>query len=126
MKLKVSEATRIQIDWLVAKCEGKLERITQAKNWGELCKQRGGVVFTHSQLYSPTTDPAQGQPILEREKIGTAPTNAFNLRDGHDVWTATLQRPLVQFGPTMLTAGLRCFVASKLGDEVEVPDELCP
>ena len=27
-------------------------------------------------------------------------------------------------GPTPLIAAMRCYVASKLGDEVEVPDEL--
>jgi hypothetical protein len=30
----------------------------------------------------------------------------------------------VQYGPTPLIAAMRCYVASKLGDEVEVPDEL--
>ena len=28
------------------------------------------------------------------------------------------------YGPTRLIAGLRCFVSSKLGDEVDVPDQL--
>lgn len=27
-------------------------------------------------------------------------------------------------GPTPLIAAMRCFVASKLGDEVEIPEEL--
>lgn len=30
----------------------------------------------------------------------------------------------IQFGPTPLIAAMRCYVASKLGDEVEVPEEL--
>jgi hypothetical protein len=30
----------------------------------------------------------------------------------------------VAFGPTPLIAAMRCYVISKLGDEVEVPDEL--
>lgn len=30
----------------------------------------------------------------------------------------------VYFGPTPLIAAMRCYVASKLGDEVEVPEEL--
>jgi hypothetical protein len=29
-----------------------------------------------------------------------------------------------EVGPTPLVAAMRCYVASKLGDEVEVPDEL--
>jgi len=28
-------------------------------------------------------------------------------------------------GPTPLIAAMRCFVASKVGDEVEIPDILC-
>lgn len=28
-------------------------------------------------------------------------------------------------GPTPLVAAMRCLVASRLGDEVEIPDELC-
>jgi hypothetical protein len=30
----------------------------------------------------------------------------------------------IGFGPTPLIAAMRCYVASKLGDEVEVPNEL--
>ena len=36
-----------------------------------------------------------------------------------------LDMPLWQeHGPTPLIAAMRCYVASKLGDEVDVPDEL--
>jgi hypothetical protein len=28
------------------------------------------------------------------------------------------------YGPTPLVAAMRCYVASQLGDEVDVPDEL--
>jgi len=71
-------------------------------------------------LYS--TDSAQGQPILERERIATVPA--------HDGWTGVIDLDegdcMVQtsYGPTMLIAGLRCYVASQTGDDVEVPDEL--
>jgi hypothetical protein len=44
------------------------------------------------------------------------------------LWEATAYtkdaQDIVQSGPTPLTAAMRCYVASKLGDEVEVPDEL--
>ena len=37
----------------------------------------------------------------------------------------TLQRDDAYWdGPTALIAAMRCFVASRLGDEVEVPEEL--
>ena len=28
------------------------------------------------------------------------------------------------YGPTMLIAAMRCYVASKLGEEIDVPEEL--
>ena len=43
------------------------------------------------------------------------------------VWTANWQALWgwkEAFGPTPLIAAMRCFVASKLGDEVEVPNEI--
>jgi len=40
-------------------------------------------------------------------------------------WVAALPWPnRFNFGPTPLIAAMRCFVASKLGDEVDVPEEL--
>lgn len=30
----------------------------------------------------------------------------------------------MRYGPTPLIAAMRCYVASKLGDEVEIPEEL--
>lgn len=75
----------------------------------------------HSRLgdfrYSVSWD--QSGPIIERGKI--------NLNLVGDVWEAgpwinrTTRRP---HGPTPLIAACRCFVASKLGDDVDIPKEL--
>lgn len=35
-----------------------------------------------------------------------------------------IDKDLVATGPTQLNAAMRCYVANKLGDEIEVPDEL--
>jgi hypothetical protein len=71
--------------------------------------------------YSPSTDWAQGGPILEREKICPCPSS-------HAVgspWSATdLTGHITRFGPTPLIAAMRCYVASKLGDDIDVPKEL--
>jgi hypothetical protein len=40
----------------------------------------------------------------------------FELFDG--------ERNLIGVGPTPLVAAMRCYCASKLGDEVDVPEEL--
>ena len=130
-KVLVGNTTSRQLNWLVANCEGHQWR----------CSWLLGRDGFHSwQSYeeswgNPTpeyaTDPAQGQPILERERIKTAP----NLNGS---WLGQIRHtkphPLVshpvlngwtnQHGPTMLIAGLRCYVASKLGDAVEIPEGL--
>ena len=66
-----------------------------------------------------STDWAQGGSIIEREKIA--------IETGEDAfdqpWYATV-RDIDSYGPTPLIAAMRCFVASKLGDEVEIPEEL--
>jgi hypothetical protein len=66
-----------------------------------------------------TSSWAQGGPIIEREKIATQPW----LSEGD--WGASIKGGFFeQHGPTPLIAAMRCFVSSKLGDEVEVPNEL--
>lgn len=124
MKVKVSEATLLQLDMLVAKCEyPKLE-------WGEtigLHRASRQVVipdFLAPRCYfHPSSNWSQGGPILEREKITTV---IFRSDDWiSEIWERERGRRLARgTGPTLLVAAMRCYVASKLGDEVEVPEEL--
>lgn len=72
------------------------------------------------------TDWAQGGPIIEREKIDCVADP-----NGKDVWMGQLyatrlsgEKVIRAYGPTPLIAAMRCYVASKLGDEVDVPEEL--
>lgn len=70
--------------------------------------------------FSPSTNWSQGGPIIEREKIDVFSTSNGNL------WCAQSDvRVFNGYGPTPLIAAMRCYVASKLGDEVEIPEELC-
>ena len=103
MKIKTSELTVTALDWAVVKCEGI---------------QDSEFVRTHMDAWLYSTDWSQGGPIIEREKIGV-------WWDG--VWHAKYDgcRPdQVQDAYTPLIAAMRCYVASKLGDEVEIPNEL--
>ena len=65
--------------------------------------------------FTPSTDWAQGGPIIEREYI--------ILRPADDGWQATIETA-TQYGPTPLIAAMRCFVASKLGESINLPEEL--
>jgi hypothetical protein len=110
MKIKTSELTRLALNWAVTKCET-----------GQPLDRNGPflVAFKYS------TDWAQGGPIIEREMLQITNDGAgwgagyrggkhFNDPESH-----------YQTGPTLLIAAMRCLVASKLGDEVDVPGELC-
>lgn len=70
-------------------------------------------------MCTPSTDWAQGGPIIEREHIGT-----YHFVLPEDGWAASVFDDPIYVGPTPLIAAMRCYVASKLGDEVEVPEEL--
>ena len=115
MKLKTSELSGAALDWAVAKCEGytdwcgdteKLLPPRKEYGWVDLCDLR----------YS--TDWAQGGPIIGRGGISWHCGNKTS-------WHAyAYGSPTNYNGPTPLIAAMRCYVASRLGDEVEVPEEL--
>ena len=71
---------------------------------------------------SPSTDWSQGGPIIEREHISIIDC------DGYDFWRADKMNAQAQvvtaYGPTPLIAAMRCLLAAKLGDVVEIPEEL--
>ena len=72
-----------------------------------------------------STNWAVGGPIIEKQEIALEPMTDSDYGDG---WLATrVEHPAVcmEFGPTMLVAAMRCYVLSRLGDEIEVPDEMC-
>lgn len=110
-EVKVSGASGAVLDWMVAKCEDTGKRRLQPDEFPLL--QREG-----RYLYS--TDWAQGGPIIDREKIGS-------LHEARGVWSASTKwedPAKVFYGKTKLIAAMRCYVASKLGDTVDVPEEL--
>jgi len=79
-----------------------------------------------------STDWLFGGPIIERENITITPlffmeggwrANHHNLRYD-DMGEYINGSDGMQDGPTALIAAMRCFVASKMGDEVTVPEGL--
>jgi len=72
------------------------------------------------KCYSPFTSWGMCGPIIERENISVAGKDHL-----HDCWAAMNQYGgNMQNGPTPLIASMRCYVSSKLGDKVDVPEEL--
>jgi hypothetical protein len=107
MKIKTAELTGAALNWAVAMCEG-----FDNGDW----------------LPDYSTDWAAGGPIMEREGIdcvfhpgisdmpGGATTNKWTAMhvDYYDEYEA----------PSLLVAVMRRYVAMKMGDEVEIPEEI--
>ena len=67
---------------------------------------------------------SQGGPLIEREGF-CAPTRYYGCAaDNPNKWQAGFGCYPWMRGPTPLIAAMRCFVASKLGEEIEIPDGL--
>jgi len=128
-KIKTANLTDLALDWTVAHCQSKVN----VGVYGEavVIEQKLHLHYCDVVLdstYDPSTDWAQGGPIIDRERIdcisdpnGTAVWMGRNWVQGRNLVQG---REIRLFGPTPLIAAMRCFVASRLGDEVEVPDEL--
>lgn len=117
--MKTSELIGPALDWAVATCEGvplyignhaRLDRMdvpaTDDGGW---------------EVYRPSTDWAQGGPIIERERI-----DVWCYDSDLSIFRANIQgsKKADRQGTTPLIAAMRCYVASKLGDEIEIPKEL--
>lgn len=107
--MKTNTLTGAALDWAVA--------------WAEniTIKHFSGVFYLlDGDEWNPTRNWAQGGPIIERENIGL-------WSEGYD-WEAKIQigsgQWLAEWDEYPLIAAMRCYVASKMGDEIEVPEDL--
>ena len=120
--MKTSEATDMVLNWLVATCEGYTNlHMKELKGCDPVVRVLAmdapyGWVELSERNY--TSDWAQGGPIIEREGIELL-CESLGFR-----WVAIPQKGPEWRGTTPLIAAMRCYVASKLGDEVEIPEEL--
>lgn len=128
--MSTSELTGAALDWAVAKCEYDSRRY----NYGSPCFNANTKRVYESQglqqigvNFTPSTDWKQGGPIIERARIAAifsgdewvAGVCTFVGSGGDPVFEGGLFS-----GSTPLIAAMRCYVASKLGATVEIPEEL--
>jgi hypothetical protein len=99
--MKTNELTGAALDWAVAKAIGEYSPVA---------------------VPSYSTDWSQGGPIIERE--------GFCIQPFSGGWECFVAHRLFEDdhhhskGPTPLIAAMRCYVASKLGDDINIPEEL--
>lgn len=125
------------LDWAVAKCEGVENPVYDFapapgdkdfdpdKDYSDFFYISGP---TKQGPFNPSENWSQGGPIIERERI------VIDTEHG-DPWRARFGRARITFdgrahhyhhqdGPTPLIAAMRCFAVSRLGEDVEIPEEL--
>ncbi len=138
MKVKASELIREALDFAVATCEGYTDfhripnRAEHEPQFAMMPPRRAyGAVEMWEIDYS--TGWTQGGPIIEREidslrkrskneELSLANPNP-NFKFKAEI-CSDVDGYFCGFGPTPLIAAMRCYVASKLGEEVEIPEEL--
>ena len=115
--MKTSDLIGHALSLAVAKCEGR----------DDVVLNLNGTLYSDVRMaFDYPTDWELGGPIIEREFIELRP-GSYTGKDR--LWAAWSQnrrgdRSIGNTGPTPLIAAMRCYVASKLGDEVEIPEEL--
>ena len=102
--MKTADLTGVALDWAVAKCVGF---------------DNGDWIPNYS------TEWYHGGAIIEGEWLDITPYPNESREDMR--WHCQQHdsaNDCAQYGETPLIAAMRCYVASKLGDDVEVPEEL--
>lgn len=121
MKIKTSELSGSDLDWAVAVALGAHGQETGSKTL-KGCKHWVVPGFEPMRWdnWTPSWDWKQGGKLIASHAIGFV---------GHDAdnWQAFSSPEDVTYrgvGPTHLVAACRMIVSAKLGDEIEVPEEL--
>lgn len=133
--MKTKELTGHALNWAVAMAEGDKvyrPRLGRPSNWDKeayladgsddrwvVRVENASVAHFVDWTYNPSGDWMQGGPIIEREKL-----DVFCSGNVWDASTGDRHPNVIKSGTTPLVAAMRCYVASKLGDEVEIPAEL--
>ena len=120
MEKKTNELIGPALDWAVAKAKGYADFVLDPKRFLEMHE---------TGHYNYSTEWAQGGPIIEREGLCVSFSPYDHVHYGYTrPWSAEGKAEdgtsHIQCGATPLIAAMRCYVASKLGASVDIPDEL--
>ena len=111
--MKTTELTGVALDWAVATAEMVAFEFD--------C---GALVINGSDYYCPSEDWALGGAIIERERLSVTPRDGYWEAYYHDNLFQDDGSDYFQKGETPLIAAMRCYVISKLGNEIDIPETL--
>jgi hypothetical protein len=118
MKRETNELIGPALDWAVAVAENKAPRYCEVLA-GNVWYGNCGSGFVQ---YRPSDKWDHGGPIIERERLLIEPE--IGKEGAGNAWCAIEVGGMLAYGATILIAAMRCYVASKLGDEIDVPEGL--
>lgn len=137
MIIQTKDLTGVALDWAVAKSVGAYKGLV--KPYKNSDTEESALIFPNAGHcewmqgeYHPSTDWAQGGPLIDQYKIDLYWHHEYQLDDEtRPMWEACCENAQVVFaddydpiGETALIAACRAIVAAELGDSVDVPDEL--
>lgn len=140
MKINTNELIGPALDWAVANAQGIRSSVMVEVDCGQAqfrplerwCAIN--VTMAGHEVFDPSADWAQGGPIIDREGIGFHRNGKRTYSSDAMRYEANVTRnqddaPICRvgyraLGPTPLVAAMRCYVMSKLGIDVDVPEEL--
>jgi len=118
MKMKTAVLTGPALTYAIAKCED-IE-----------CEAGDFAAGEYGPGLKPESHWSQGGTIIKRERIELIRCNDLYFPKGNE--KGDYYEPYIMarigsikaYGPTEFIAAMRCYVESKIGDEVEIPEEL--
>jgi len=131
MKIETKDLQGSALDWAVAKAEAVNVNISKT---GFVVYLDGTCTGPTGAVYNPSVNWILSGPIIERELLQVSPhfesSSDENEWKGAWCWKAYVLGPNnlddnhEQSGRTPLIAAMRCYVSIKLGNSVNVPDNL--
>jgi len=131
--LKTKDLIGPELDWYVAKLEGKPVKIINdmciyvgpVDTWAPPGSLKGILV---GQRFNPSVRHGIGGTIIERERIRITPWDRKEGEPKYKQWYASIYSESIESkgcdGPTYLIAAMRAYVLHKMGPEVpEIVDD---
>lgn len=128
MKVKTSDLKGRALDWAACSALGNTPVINPYRfgriDYGIFDSELGYLIKSYHKDWD------QAGPIIEQNELCVgfkhqADHNYCPINDpATRCWARNTAGGFLTYGPTPLIAAMRCFVASRLGDEAEIPEDL--
>jgi hypothetical protein len=125
IEIQTADLTGAALDWAVMVCvkgEKTRHEFEDGKLYLVVSRELVGHCQDISQPFMPSTRWQEGGPLIGKYMIAFA---CFPEDEVKPVWAYCCSGKGEEYGPTHLIAACRAIVASKFGDTVSVPKELC-